>query len=289
MTGSTDNQRPLRALTPGVPLHGLGPALSLCEALAARSEALKPGWNVPADPVDRIVLATYARCETTFGIVLDLVRQGHSPHGTALSRLMAEDCEVAHWLIATRPDNVIRLVHDHSDWQNLRLLGDDVPSLVGITPERAEALRKSFKRAGDHWTRTGTKGRRKAIIEKWPETDARAETLDQLNSQGDVWANAMLHHSPWGIDFAFSSLGTAEQPRFTTDPSWRHSYAAIRFAYLSLVLLLSLCDAEYGASGTQTFAEFFGDDGLELLNETDKLCAEERNREAVLAKTNESN
>ena len=159
-----------------------------------------------------------------------------------------------------------------------------------MTPERADSLRASFKgRPGDHWTRMGTKKRRDAILEKWPATDSRAMTIDPLWAQGDVWANAMLHHSPWGIDFAFSSLGTAEQPRFTTVPSWRHSGAAIRFSYLSSVLLLSLCDDEYGSSGAQTFAEFFGDAGEKLLEETERLRLQERQREALLATASESN
>ena len=61
------------ALTPGLPRAELKPALELCERLTERATQLKSTWVVPEDPVDRIVLATLARCQATFRVVLDRV------------------------------------------------------------------------------------------------------------------------------------------------------------------------------------------------------------------------
>lgn len=97
------------ALTPGLPRAELKPALELCERLTERATQLKSTWVVPEDPVDRIVLATLARCQATFRVVLELVGHGDSPHATALTRMMGEDCEIAHWLVATRPADVVDL------------------------------------------------------------------------------------------------------------------------------------------------------------------------------------
>lgn len=270
------------ALTPGIPRAGLEPVLALCGRLVDRASSLKPTWTVPRDPVDRIVLATDARCETTFRIVLDLVGKGHSPHALALTRTMAEDCEVAHWLIAERPNNVEELSADYWDWQNLRLNGDDDAEAIGMRGERADQLRASFNRPGAHWTRKSTKLRRQAVCH-WCSDTSRLEALEHLFSHVDVWANAMLHHSPWGLGAAVSPRATVERPRFTTEPSWLHSWAALRFAYLSEALLLSLCDDSYGEDPSRSFAEFVGDDGTQLFDDTDRLYRQERERAALLS------
>ena len=278
------------ALTPGIPLTGLERALGLCGKLRERAALLKPTWTVPADPVDRIVLATMGRCETTFRVVLTLIAQGDSPHATAFARMMGEDCEVAHWLVAKRPGNVVELSNDYWDWQNLRLNGDDDAGAVGIPEERAADLRQSFKNPGAHWTRQNTKSRRRDICE-WCTDATRLEALEHLFLNVDVWANAMLHHSPWGLGAAVSPRATVEQPRFTTAPSWLHSWAALRFSYLSSSLLLNLCDETYGKSrakrSASTFHEFFGDEGVQLLDETKSLHQQEQRRAAHLANKSE--
>ena len=69
--------------------------------------------------------------------------------------------------------------------------------------------------------------------------DSRLKALEHLFSNGDVWANAMLHHSPWGLGAAVSPLATVEQPRFVTAPSWLHSWAALLFSYVSTALTIS--------------------------------------------------
>lgn len=273
------------ALTPGIPRGGLEPALALCARLVERTKELKANWTVPQDPIDRIVLATCARTETTFGVALDLIQQGYSPYALALGRVIVEDCEVAHWLVATRPKNVEQLFNDYWDWQNLRLNGDDDPETVGMTRDRAHELRDSFSWAGAHWTRINPKKRREAI-RHWCDDQTRLDTLDHLFSHVDVWSNAMLHHSPWGLGAVISLRATVEEPRFTVGPSWLHSWGALRFSYLGTALVVSLCDATYGSNGSDVFAAFAGDDLTAMHAETKRLFDQERGRAAALAKGN---